>query len=63
MGQIIALAKKMNMYTVVEGVETKENEQMIKELGCDFGQGYYYSRPINAKEFGEKYMKERKQNE
>ena len=63
MEQIIVLAKKMNMYTVAEGVETKENEQMIKELGCDFGQGYYYSRPISAKEFGEKYMKERKKHE
>ncbi len=63
MEQIIVLAKKMNMYTVAEGVETKENEQMIKQLGCDFGQGYYYSKPISAKEFEKIYMRERKKHE
>ena len=47
-----ALRISLNIPTVVEGVETLEDHEMIKELQCDFGQGYYYSRPISAEEFG-----------
>ena len=57
MEQIILLAQKMEISTVAEGVETAGDEEMIRELGCDFGQGYYYSRPISAEEFDERYMK------
>lgn len=56
MEQIIVLAKKMNISIVAEGVETEQNEKMIIDLGCDFGQGYYYSRPISAYDFGKLYM-------
>ena len=47
----------MDISTVAEGVETARDEEMIQELGCDFGQGYYYSRPLSVKEFSERYMK------
>lgn len=57
MRHIIQLAKEMGIMTVAEGVETKENEALIKKLGCDVGQGYYYSKPISADEFNERYMK------
>lgn len=60
MEQIITLAQKMNIRTVTEGVETKENEEMITNLGCDYGQGYYYSRPISENDFTEKYIINRK---
>lgn len=60
MEQIILLAKKMSITTVAEGIETRENEKMITELGCDFGQGYFYSRPISASDFETKYMLDRK---
>ncbi len=56
MREIVELAQKLNMTTVVEGVETEENEILIKSLECDFGQGYYYSQPISAKDFSKKYM-------
>lgn len=55
MEYVVKLAKAMNVTTVVEGVETKENEELIKRLDCDFGQGYLYSRPIPLEEFIEKY--------
>ena len=51
MEQIIELAHKLNIPTVVEGVETLEDHDMIRELHCDYGQGYYYSRPVSADEF------------
>jgi len=46
----------MDMDIVAEGVETADSEQMLKELSCDFGQGYYYSKPIPAAEFQQMYL-------
>ena len=46
----------MEIITVAEGVETKEDEAIILQAGCDYGQGYYYSKPICAKEFTETYI-------
>ena len=48
----------MNMTTVAEGIETADSEQMLKELSCDYGQGYYYSKPIPVAEFKEKFLSE-----
>lgn len=56
MSHIIALAKSMQINTVIEGVETKENEQLMKEMECDLGQGYYYCRPIPVDDFERKYL-------
>ena len=56
MRYIILLAKSMNIITVIEGVETKENEILMKEMGCDIGQGYYYCKPISIEEFECKYL-------
>lgn len=55
--QIVLLAQKLNITTVVEGIETQENAQRMAEFGCEYGQGYFYSKPICAQEFSEKYMK------
>lgn len=51
LASIVSLAKELNIRTVAEGVETQENEQMMIELACDYGQGYYYSKPIPASKF------------
>ena len=59
MEQIINMTKSLRISTVVEGVETPENERLIKALDCDYGQGYYYSRPIPAAEFSESFMRGR----
>ncbi|ELS32321.1 MULTISPECIES: two-component system response regulator [Pseudanabaena] len=45
---IIALAKSLDMFTIAEGVETQEQLAQIRELHCDFCQGYLFSRPVNA---------------
>lgn len=57
MKQIIEMAKKLNITTVAEGVETKEDEMSVLKAGSDYGQGYYYSRPVSAAEFTEKYIR------
>ena len=52
----IRLLKEIGMEVVVEGVETEEVLKQFEELGCDFIQGYYFSRPLPCQEFME-FMK------
>lgn len=52
----IRLLKEIGMEVVVEGVETEEVLKQFEELGCDFIQGYYFSRPLPCQEFLE-FMK------
>ena len=47
------LADNLRLKTVVEGVETAEQVAALKVLGCDYIQGYYFSKPLPAKEFEE----------
>lgn len=61
MEQVVRMAKQLGISVVVEGVETRENEALIQSLGCDFGQGYYYSRPITVEEFTARYWGEPKE--
>lgn len=47
----IALAKKLGLATVAEGVETEEELRLMKDAGCDFVQGYYFAKPMNREDF------------
>jgi len=47
---IVSLAHKLNLTVVAEGIETPEQHRILREIGCDFGQGYYYSPPVPARE-------------
>ena len=47
---IIALAHSMNLKVVAEGVETKEQLQLLKKLKCDEAQGYFFSKPLPPEE-------------
>lgn len=49
--QVIDLAKKLHLSTVAEGVETKEQVDLLRRMGCDLAQGYYYSKPIPPDQF------------
>ncbi|WP_143821203.1 bifunctional diguanylate cyclase/phosphodiesterase [Motiliproteus sp. MSK22-1] len=48
---VIALGHSMNLQVVAEGIEEPEQELFLKAEGCDMGQGYLYSRPVDASEF------------
>jgi diguanylate cyclase (GGDEF)-like protein len=45
---VIELAHAMNLTAVAEGVETAEQAERLTVLGCEFAQGYYWSRPLDA---------------
>ncbi|HZC22076.1 MAG TPA: EAL domain-containing protein, partial [Candidatus Binatia bacterium] len=49
---IITLAHKMNLRVIAEGIETVRQFERLRELGCEFGQGYYFSQPLDAKAVG-----------
>lgn len=54
---IIMMAKAMGIMTIAEGVEDEKQLKALTRMGCDEIQGYYYSRPIPADEFENKYLK------
>ena len=56
MACILDLAQQLNISTVAEGVETQENEQMLAQLSCNYGQGYYYSQPLTAADFERDFL-------
>lgn len=45
---IIALARNMQMRVIAEGIETVEQFEQLREMDCDFGQGFLFSQPIAA---------------
>ncbi len=47
---IIIMAHKLGCKVVAEGIETKEQRDILIDAGCDYGQGYYYSKPMMASE-------------
>lgn len=53
---VVRMAKWLNMPVVCEGVENKDQLDFLKEIGSDFVQGYYFSKPIPISEF-EKFEK------
>ena len=56
---IINMAKSLGINVVAEGVETKEQAEYLKKMGCEYAQGYYYSKPL-SKEAYEKLMNDEK---
>lgn len=48
---IISLANSLGLQTIAEGVETSGQLALLREQGCDEGQGYYFSKPLSAEQF------------
>lgn len=48
---VVQLAKNMNISVTAEGVETEEQYEFMKQLGCNQIQGYYFAKPMPAEEF------------
>ena len=46
---MITLAHKMNLKVIAEGIETVRQLERLTELGCDYGQGFFFSQPMESK--------------
>ncbi len=55
---VISLAKQLKMSVITEGVELAEQADGLRKMGCDYFQGYYYSKPISVDSFEKQYMPE-----
>lgn len=53
---VAEFSNRLEITTVIEGIETKEDEQFAKKIGCKVGQGYLYSKPIDVEQFTEMYL-------
>src|SRR5205085_10507123 len=56
---IIRLAQNLKMKVIAEGIETAEQLSELSAMGCEFGQGYFFSKPLNA-ETARQFIKENK---
>jgi EAL domain-containing protein (putative c-di-GMP-specific phosphodiesterase class I) len=52
----IRLASSLGLSVIAEGVETEIQAQWLRDRGCNYAQGYLYSRPVTSAEFVEKYL-------
>ena len=50
---VITLSQNFEMASLAEGIETREQWEYLREIGCQFGQGFYFSRPVPADRFRE----------
>ncbi|WP_028769094.1 EAL domain-containing protein [Shewanella fidelis] len=53
---IIVMAHKLGMKVIAEGVETEYQRKVLAEAGCDYGQGYLFSRPLPVEEFEQRFI-------
>ena len=54
---VIKLTKELGIQSVAEGVETQEQLDILREMDVDLIQGYFFSKPLEIREFIEKYKK------
>jgi diguanylate cyclase (GGDEF)-like protein/PAS domain S-box-containing protein len=59
---ILLLGKNLNMQVVAEGIESARQLELLRDLQCELGQGFYFSRPMSAPN-AEKYLIERQNSE
>lgn len=60
--QVVAMAGKLDLGLLAEGVETREQVELLREIGCDMVQGFYYAKPMPAEDFYELLKKDRCEN-
>ena len=58
---VITMAHNLGLQVVAEGVETAAQAALLKELGCDLAQGYYFAPAISAAEFRQLLLQQQAQ--
>lgn len=61
--QVVSMAEKLNLGILAEGVETREQVELLRKIGCDYVQGYYYAKPMPEEEFFELLAAQKKEEE
>lgn len=56
LSDIVGMAQHLGIRTVCEGVETPEHLELLRRIGCDTAQGFYYSRPVDLESFKRTYL-------
>ncbi len=56
---VISLAQSMNLQLIAEGIELEAQKDKLQELGCQMGQGYFFSKPLSATDFKEYLYQQR----
>jgi len=54
---IVEMSKALSLVSVAEGVESKEQLEILKEMGCNLIQGYYFSKPLSVDDFELKWLR------
>ena len=50
-GCVVSLATSLNISTICEGIETKEQAALLHKLGCNMAQGFYFARPMPVEDY------------
>lgn len=58
---IVVMAHSLGMQVIAEGIETPQQLEILRKMGCDFGQGYYFSPPLRPQAFTSWYQAWQKQ--
>lgn len=56
LSSVVGMIEALEMESVIEGVETAEQKRYLEGIGCDFAQGYYFSKPMPAELYQQKYL-------
>ena len=59
---ITKLSSSLGIKTIAEGVEHKQDAEWLEAFHCDYGQGYLYDKPVDMKEFEQKYLSQAQQD-
>ncbi|MEG2381170.1 MAG: EAL domain-containing protein, partial [Oscillospiraceae bacterium] len=51
LSSVVRMAKWLNLHVIAEGIETKEQSDFLRSIGCPDGQGYYFSKPLPVPEY------------
>ena len=62
LNDVIRMAHRMHLCVVAEGIETREQMEMLQSMGCDYAQGYFFAKPMPIAEFEKVWLEQNKSN-
>lgn len=55
-GSTITLTRLLGLSVIAEGIEDRATADLLRSMGCEEGQGYYFGRPMSATEFEDQFL-------